>query len=197
MLVVWMVLAGCGAELLTISLQRASEAVIVGVEVPDDLEDVDPDDLDDLEGVDPDDVAEARDGLGLDDWLDGFDDQLLADEGIEEGDVSEIRIVGLTIEVLEPTGVDLTFLDVLELWVSADGVREQKIAGRTAFLPGVTRVEMVDRAVDLAPFAIGTGMAIRTVAEGLPPEVDTTVRATVHLEVGLTAGGLLGQLEEL
>jgi hypothetical protein len=201
----WTVFAGCGAELLTVSMQQSSDAVIIGVpeipEIPDDLPEG-YDDLEDVGDLDPSEVdpAAALEALGLDDWLDGFDDQMLADRGIDEGDVSEITIVGLTIEVVDShdeSGVDLTFLDSLELWVSADGVREQKLAGATRFLAGVTSVELVSDPVDLAPFALASGMSIRTVADGWPPEIDTTLRATVHVEVGLTAEGLLGQLDEL
>lgn len=114
--------------------------------------------------------------------------------GLLPEDISRIELKGLTVTVLQPDGGDLSFLDVLELWVSADGLDEVRLAGQDGFAAGASQITPDVTSENLKPWLFADGLSVRPVISGLPPAAETTVEVALDLEVGVSWDGLAQRL---
>lgn len=129
--------------------------------------------------------------LGFGDFLD-MDvtaAQELQNQGVQPGDIQDVRLVDFTLEASAPEGADLSFLERLEVWVEAPDLPRVRIASSVTFPEGEAEVVMDLDDVDLTPYAVSRSMTIEVDAEGSRPDADTTVRAAYTLSVGVTAQG--------
>lgn len=167
-------LVGCGEELFTISVEQTSDTVVTGV------------------GVLP---PEAPDEpLAIDQWVEVPDQDYLAGQGIAESDVTDAYLRQLTVSVVSPDSQDLSFLDEVELWVSAPGLPDARIAHGGPYPAGTMSADLELDGVDIAPYAFADGPSIGTIAGGQPPEADTTLRATASFEVGVSTNSIVSRL---
>ncbi len=120
--------------------------------------------------------------------LDDFDvavSEELADQGVEPGDLREVRLTRF-----ELTGEpDLGFLRALDVYASADGVAEVLLASVGDVPDGEAVAALRLEDVDLAPLVVAGGMRFRIAASGEAPEEDTDVVASVAAEVVATPQG--------
>lgn len=160
-------LIGCGVEVFTFTLSDTFDTVLPGVAAAED------------EGV-----------LSLDELvdLDGFGSDALAEAGVGPGDLSHMKIIGLTFSPVAPADADLDFLEAAEVWLSADGLDDVQIASAEASAEGATEIPVALVDVDLAPYVLADGLQVSTFGTGRPPVADTVVRTAITVEVGVTAG---------
>lgn len=171
----WLLLVGaCVGELLTVRIEQGGSTRIDG--------------------------AGALGGVLSSLSLGGFDDlsvnvdQELANQGVAPGDIATVYVVELSLST--PDGEDLTFLENLDIFVTAPGLEQARIAHLSDFPPGATSVEMELDGVDLTPYVVAESMTITTAAEGTLPEDDTTIDVFMAIDVEATASGACGQLEK-
>ena len=112
----------------------------------------------------------------------------LQNQGVQPGDVREVYVTGLVLEVTSPEGGDLSFIDSLAFYVEADGMRE-RIAFQDDFPEGASIVEMNMDDVDIAEFVVAESMDIVTEVTAHRPPDDTDVLAQIDIAVGVTAQG--------
>jgi len=128
--------------------------------------------------------------------LDITDSQELRNQGVEPGDITEVYLETFTLTAAAPSGADLSFLDELSFYVSADGLDTVLIASQTDFPAGEASVELVLEDVDLTEYVVSESMDLTTeVSGGRPPE-DTTIDADFSLAIRATAQGACNQLRE-
>lgn len=139
------------------------------------------------EGVDP--------FAGLDQALDlSMGPEQIAELGIEQDDVSRIVMRDVGLKVLVPAGGDLSFVESLELWISADGEEDLQLVAHDAFDAGVGDVHPVVVDADLRPYVFGEGLVLTPLLDGVPPPAETTVQIALEVEVGVTWQGILNRL---
>lgn len=129
--------------------------------------------------------------LGFEDFaqLSLSEDTRLANQGVEPGDISDVRFTSFVLTAVEPDGADLSFLESLAFYVEAEGLPRQLVASSQDFPVGRTVVELDLEAVDLTDYLVAPSMTITTDVEGGRPDQDTTVRADFALDVGATTQG--------
>lgn len=170
----WASLIGCSFEVFTFTLVDASDSTVVG-EIEPAVDEV----------------------LSLDELvsLDGVGQDALDEAGVAEGDLSQLRLLGLSFALVDPTeDNDLDFLESVEVWLSADGLDDVLIASKDPLPGDVTEVSLDVTDLDLAPYIVAEGLAVSTFATGRLPLEDTVVRTTVEVEIGVTAQGAWSQL---
>jgi len=135
-------------------------------------------------------VEELVGEVGFGDFLDMdlMQSTELRNQGVEPGDVREVFVTGLALEVTSPDGGDLSFIESLAFYVEADGMRE-RIAFQDDFPVGQAVVELTVDDVDIADFVVAESMDIVTEVTAHRPSADTEVLAKIDLAVGVTAQG--------
>lgn len=172
-------LAGCQTEVASFEIDQFTDSRIPGVpEIPEDLpDDQEPPPLDELLG----DMMDFQ-----------LDAQDLADRGVREEDISSLVVKTLTLTVLE--GEDLGFLRRIEGWVLTDDHGNARLFDFDQFEDGATQVVIPVDGVNLRPYVFSESFAAQSYPDGDPPLVDTTIRATMRLEIGVTLQGVWNQL---
>jgi hypothetical protein len=120
----------------------------------------------------------------------------LRNQGIEPGDIREVRLESFVLEVTSPEGGDLSFLSDIAFYVESDGLPRERIASGADFAEGESRIELDLDDVDLTDYATAERMSIVTEVTGHRPDVDTVVKATVDLSVQATAQGACNAIEK-
>ncbi len=113
----------------------------------------------------------------------------LANQGVQPGDIQDVRLVSFTLEATGPEGADLGFITSLDVFVSAPGEPRVLMASQADFGDGTGVIEMELEDVDLTPYAVSQSMTIEVEVEGSRPDVDTRVKAAYGLSIGVTAQG--------
>jgi hypothetical protein len=165
---------GCGGGLLTITVREESTVIVEKGTVLENL-------VSDL-------------GFGAFTDLDLIEAEELENQGVEPGDVQEVYLVDFVLEVLDPPEGDLSFVESLDVLVSAPGLPEVVIAHQDDFPPGSAEVAMVLEPVDLTPYVVSRSMSITTDVRGHRPQEDTTVEGRFAVEVGVTRQGVCNNL---
>ncbi|TNE87916.1 MAG: hypothetical protein EP330_16625 [Deltaproteobacteria bacterium] len=117
----------------------------------------------------------------------------LANQGVEPGDVKDVRLDEFELEALDGDG-DLAFLDSLEIWVEAPGLPLALMASQTEFPAGQALVPFDIEDLDLTEYVQSQEMTITTEVEGRRPEAATRVEARFDLAVGVTGQGVRNNL---
>ena len=167
------VVVACGSKLFTIDVEGESETVVEQGTL-----------LEDLVG-----------DLGFDDFLDMnvVETEELQNQGVEPGDIEDVRLVDFVLVATEPAGADLSFLAEMALFVEANGLERKRVAFQDQFPEGVAEVAFELDDVDLTPYAVSESMSLTVDVTGHRPEDDTTVVARYVLAVGVTSQGCANQ----
>lgn len=113
----------------------------------------------------------------------------LENQGVAPGDISEVYMELLELEVAGPSGADLSFIDSVELYVEAPNLPRLLVASQDDFPAGETLVAFDLEDVDLTDYVVSERMTFDTDMAGNRPDVDTDVTALFELKVGVTGQG--------
>lgn len=162
-------LSGCGAKIAAIEVEESAQTVVEAGTI-----------LEDLLG-----------DLGFSDFLnmDITAAEELANQGVEPGDIQEVRLTSFALEALDPNGADLSFLEEMTVSVSAPDEAEALVASADAFPEGQAAVDFALADLDLAPYVVSQSMSVSTDITGHRPDADTTVEARFTLDVEVTLRG--------
>lgn len=162
-------LTGCGAKIATIEVEESATAEVEAGTI-----------LEDLLG-----------DLGFESFLnmDISSAEELANQGVEPGDIQEVRLTSFELEAVDPDGADLSFLEAMSVSVSAPDVEEALLASADSFPEGQALVEFELADLDLAPYVVSQSMDVVTDITGHRPDQTTTVEARFSLDVEVTLRG--------
>ncbi len=101
-------------------------------------------------------------------------------------EIQSVRIFDLTLELLEPGGKFLDFIDSIAFFVEAEGIERTEIARLNPFPDGqvLTGIDILDPDLELLPFATAPSMRITTEVTGLAPRRDSTIEASLGFGLG-------------
>ncbi len=116
----------------------------------------------------------------------------LQNQGVEPGDIRDVRLELLELEATAPDGADLSFLTSLDVFVEAPDLPRVRVAFADTFPVGQPLVVFELEDVDLTPYVVSTEMTFDTEAMGSRPEEATDVTARFDVAVGVTGQGLTG-----
>ena len=133
-------------------------------------------------------VLGALDFTGLDDFQTSIDGEL-ADQGVEQGDLKHVQLIAFELQA-EP---DLAFVERLDVYVSADGVDEVRVASGEGFEPGQTEIALQLDGAELVEHVVAGGLRFRAEATGSAPVDDTALTTRVVVAVEATAQGACNQ----
>lgn len=120
--------------------------------------------------------------------------QELRNQGVEPGDIQDVQLLAFELEVLDPEGQDLTFLDSMAVYVAAPDLPQVRIASQAPFPVGEPAVSFSLDAVDLTEYATASSMTFTTEVTGRRPDQDTAVQARIQVDVGVTTQGARNQV---
>ncbi len=128
---------------------------------------------------------------GFDDFatVDITQNQSLANQGVERHQIDSVKILFVTMTVVDPAGQDFSFIDSMEFFVEAPGLPKVSIATGGPFAADATTVELTIPDTELADYAASESMNITTQARGRRPEQDTTIDANIMLDVDVNVEG--------
>ncbi len=118
----------------------------------------------------------------------------LQNQGVSKSQIDSVKLTELVLAVTDPPGQDLTFIETIEFRVSSGRLPEQVIARGGPFPPGASQVRLTVFDVELRPYAVADAMTITTetgAGSTMPPQ-DTTIAATLTLNVDVNVSGALG-----
>ena len=167
-----LLLPACG-NLLTIDIEETSKTTIEQGTLLEDL-------IGDL-------------GFGGFAQMDITDNQTLANQGVQPGDLESVKVVSLVLEAVDGD-TDLSFIDALSFSATAPDVDTVVIGDQTDFPVGEAIVEMNLYDVDLVDHAVSESMTITTDVSAGRPTADTTVKATFTLRIKATVQGARNQV---
>lgn len=133
-------------------------------------------------------LLEAIEFTGLDD-VDVEIVQELEDQGVEAGDLRRLVLTAFELSA-EP---DLSFIESMDVWVSAEGIDEVRVASGRSFPRGQAKVALSLDEVDLVEQVVAGGLRFRVAVEGSAPAQDTEVGVRVEVEATATPKGACRQ----
>ncbi len=165
---------GCEGSLFRITVEESSEVQIGGRSVFEQL-------LGDI----------GFDGFATMDLTEAAE---LQNQGVAPGDIREVYLVDFVLTATDPASADLSFLDRMDLLVSAPDLPTVRVATQNDFPAGVSSVTFELEDVDLTDYLVSEAMTLTTDVTGRRPDDDTVVRAEFAIEVGVTRQGACSQL---
>jgi hypothetical protein len=162
-------LTACGATFFTIEIARDTTTVVEG-------------------GT----LLEALVGdVGLSDFIamDFTSSQEMANQGVEPGDINEVRLTLFQIEVTAPGDGDLSFIQSLDLFVEAPGLPRVRVAWQDDFPEGVMVVDFNYDDVDLTEYVVSEALTLTTDFNGTRPSEDHELTVRFALDVAVTFQG--------
>lgn len=124
--------------------------------------------------------------------LDGFELVLAEIEDTEDigpEDISGAELRRLTLEVIDPAGGDLSFLDSIEIYAESPELERVRVAHRERLPKGEARVDLEIDDVDLHDYVAAPSVTLSAVVDGVAPPEDVRVRAIASLNIGATLRG--------
>jgi len=121
--------------------------------------------------------------------MDVTDNSELQNQGVEPGDISSVEFTELHLEAVGPEGADLSFIERIDLYVSAPGLPEVRIASQGDFPVGQALVQLDLDDVDIVEYVVSQSMTITSDLTGSRPEEETSVEAYYALDIGVTKQG--------
>jgi hypothetical protein len=116
----------------------------------------------------------------------------LKNQGVTKDQIDSVKLSHVTMRITNPpSGQDFTFMSSLKFFVEAPGVQRALIAQGGPFPEGALTVDLQIEDVELAPYAAAERMTITTEANGQRPRQDTTIEATMGLDVDVNIGGAI------
>lgn len=169
-------LIACDAVLATISVEQEATTDVDGATLLEQL------------------VGDLGFGSFLD--MDITQSEELQNQGVADEDIQAVHLVVLELEVIEPDGGDLSFLDSMEFYVEAPDLDRKRVAVREDFPEGVSLVafEIID--IDLHDYVVSESMTLTTEVTGHRPDDDTTITARFALDVEVTTQGACNAIQE-
>ncbi len=103
-----------------------------------------------------------------------------------------MRLVSLRLDITSPaSGQNFDFLSAIAFFASADGQPERSLATSDPVPPGVRGFGCKTSRLELAPYVAAPSMDVTTTSTGKRPTHETTIRATLVLDVDVNVSGLL------
>lgn len=110
--------------------------------------------------------------------------------GVKRSEIDSIRIQEVWLQVIDPVnGQDLSFLDAIDIYVSATDQQPKLVATSAAFAKGVNPVKLQHASADLTDFALAEEMRIRADAQGSAPPQNSVLEAHVEMLVDVVILG--------
>jgi hypothetical protein len=124
----------------------------------------------------------------------GFDSidlsQEFKNQGVTKDDVDNVHIKSMTFTIDSPSDGNFDFLDSLTFFAEAEGLDKVQVASLASVPKGKRTLELeIDEDVDLQPYVVAPSMRMSSHIEGKRPDEDTTVTATVTLDVDVHVPG--------
>lgn len=113
----------------------------------------------------------------------------LQNQGVQPGDILDVRVTFFDLEADSPSDADLSFLDRLEVYVEAPELDPVLVASASSFPEGERTVSLMVEDVDLTDYVVSESMTITTEASGSRPPQETVVEARAAFNVGVTVQG--------
>lgn len=124
--------------------------------------------------------------------LDITQNQTLQNQGVTKDQIDSVHITKLTLRITSPaSGQDFTFISSLKFYVGSEGLERALIASGGPFPSGASTIDLTVENVDLAPYVAAPSLDITTEANGRRPNQETTVEATIDLDVDVNVGGVI------
>ena len=114
----------------------------------------------------------------------------LANQGVEPGDVEDVRLTYMELEALTPDGSDLSFLDEMRIFVEGPDLEPQELAWADDFPAGESVVGFTLTDVDMTPYVVSQSMTFDVQVTASRPEEDTLVEARFGVDVRVTVQGI-------
>ena len=118
----------------------------------------------------------------------------LQNQGVQPGDIVNVTLTGFEMSVLEPADGDLSFFEEITVYVEANALPRVRIASLDTFPAGQQYVTFNLDEVDLTDYAVSQAMFIETEVTGRSPDEDTTIKADIIIDVGVTSQGACNQV---
>ncbi len=113
-------------------------------------------------------------------------------QGYTKDDIDNVRVKSFTMTIAAPSGGNFDWLERIAFSASAGELPDVEIARLDPVPDGLSRLELhVAPGVELAPYATAEAMTITTSASGIRPPEETTVEATVILDIDINVSGSL------
>jgi hypothetical protein len=162
-------LTACGATLLTIEIARETTTVVEAGTLIESL------------------VGD----VGLSEFIamDFTSAQEMVNQGVEPGDIGEVRLTLFQIEVTDPSDGDLSFIQTLDLFVEAPDLPRVRIAWQDDFPEGVMVVGFNFEDVDLTEYVVSEALTLTTDFNGTRPGEDHDLTVRFALDVAVTFQG--------
>ena len=110
-------------------------------------------------------------------------------QGVQPGDIQDVRLDLFEIGAIEPSGADLSFLEDMEIRVGAPGLQDKLLASTHDFPKGQALVSFDIEELNLIDYVVSQSMTLSTDITGHRPDDDTVVEAHFKLAVGVTGQG--------
>jgi hypothetical protein len=110
-------------------------------------------------------------------------------EDIGREDISHADLRQLTLEVLDPAGSDLAFVDRIEIFAESDDLQRVRVAHRDHLPRNASSVDLEIDDVDLRDYIAAPTVTLVAVVDGSSPPTDVRVKATARLNIGATLRG--------
>lgn len=118
----------------------------------------------------------------------------LQNQGVQPGDIVNVTLTGFEMSVVSPAEGDLSFFEEVNVYVQADALPRVRIASLDTFPAAEQYVTFNLDEVDLTDYAVSQAMFIETEVTGRSPDEDTTIRADITIDVGVTSQGACNQV---
>jgi hypothetical protein len=110
-------------------------------------------------------------------------------EGVEEDDVDSVRVVSFQLAIVSPQSGTFDFIESISIYAETKGLPRVRIASLEKIPSGAMQLSLAVDSVDLKPYVVATSMIVTAEASGQQPEDETTVDATVVLDVDVNVSG--------
>jgi hypothetical protein len=140
----------------------------------------------------------ALGGLGSSLGFDGFnnidvsDDESFKNQGYSRNEIDSVKLKELTLDITAPpSGVDFTFIKSIKFYASSPNLAKVLIASGGPFTAGARSVGLDVEDQELVDYATADSMTVTSEVNGTAPSQDTTVKATLKLDVDVNIKGVI------
>lgn len=117
----------------------------------------------------------------------------LQNQGVEPGDIQNVRLEYMQLEATAPSGADLSFFSSMEIYVEAPDLPRMLIASASDFPEGEALIDMTIEDADLTDYATSQSMTFDVDVNAQRPSEDTDVTSRFSVAVGVTGQGVRNQ----